>query len=384
MWPLPENSVRELARQLRHYNVFPMFLNQYYGKNHPLAEKLRPVVYELAQDLELMTDDEYATFLEALPRWVPPMMGTPARRDREQRERVALWSLAGAIAEQGVSFRDILDAHPETSKVLEVYPELAGSFDDDGLLQIDDRFSLLDGGIAYKDHILHYHQFLRRGYRSNPNFDFHWRFARYYDATKATNEFRIAIDHRRLMPRQWYEQLMELDGWFGPPFDPAKLDDPTSVGLTVVGRNPDSLFGQANAIERTEFFWSFRDGIKTFQAEEIWTEEFQGYYLNRYVHSQRDVTHGRFIHLDGAVKAYLADAYPSRRQAHVPDEPRARWKPKLWRVDGDIALEAWVELVCFFFRQNEMVVQYLNPTAFEEEFEERVRDFRKWKLKQGS
>lgn len=243
---------------------------------------------------------------------------------------------------------------------------------------------MLDGGIAYKGHVLHYHQFLRRGYTSNPNFDFICRFIAYYHRTRSDNQFRIAIDHRRIMPKEFYQHIIELDTWFGPRFDPEKLDDPQAIGLTVVKRNKDSLFELTNRLDRTEFYWSFRRGIKTLQIEEISDEgyQFDHYYVNKYVHSERDTRKKVLRHFDGAVKVYLRDSYKDRLNSYMPNQAKSYSKIKLFRVDGDIAIDDWIELISFFYKSNEMIIEYFDPEQFEQEFEERVRDFEAWKQKQ--
>lgn len=236
------------------------------------------------------------------------------------------------------------------------YPELRDKTDDDGLLNIDSSLELLEGGILYRDHVLHYHQFLRRNFTSNPNFDF----LQHLVAARRTAgcAVRVAVDHRRIMSREFYEQIFEFDTWFGAPFDAAALDDASQVGLTVVKRNQGSLFRLTNTLDRTEFLWSFRAGIKTLQIEEIADGDFQfdHYYLNRFVHAQRDIVKATFTHVDGAVKAYRSHTYSARREAKLPDTPKSEAKIKLWRVDGDIPLKLWLDLVCFFFKSNEMVL----------------------------
>jgi hypothetical protein len=145
---------------------------------------------------------------------------------------------------------------------------LRSRIDKDGLLPVGDDLRLLYGGIEYRDHVLHYHQLLRRGYVSNANFDFLGRFLRYYINTKKINHFRIAVDHYRIMPKEFYRHIVEMDRWFGPGFNKGKLDDRNSTGLTVIKRVKPSIFDLTNRLDRTEFHWSYREEIKTFEVEE--------------------------------------------------------------------------------------------------------------------
>ncbi|HEY6803244.1 MAG TPA: hypothetical protein VI306_06670 [Pyrinomonadaceae bacterium] len=181
------------------------------------------------------------------------------------------------------------------------------------------------------------------------------------------------------MPREYYRQIGEHDAWFGPPFDPSKLDDPNAVGLTVMIRSRPSEFDLlGDKIDRTEFYWSFRDGIKTFEIEELSSSDVchdDAYYLNRYVHAQRDTKRQVVQHFDGAVKVYLKHKYPRRLANQMPNDPRSYRRLKVFRIDGIIDVNEWTELICLFYKLNEMVVEYLNPEYFAQAFAERIRRY---------
>ena len=259
---------------------------------------------------------------------------------------------------------------------IEVYPELIEHFDKDGLLIIDDGFELHDGGLIYKDHVLHYHQFLRRGFTSNPNFDFISRFINSYRKTKRQNKHRIAIDPFRIMHRDHFESLMECDGWFGPNFDINKLDDINSVGLTVKKRNHPSFFDLTNKIDKTEFLWSYRDNVKTLQIEEISSIDqiIDGMHINRFIHTERHVIEKKFQHFDGAVKIYDKN-YDARINSQMSNEKLCAHYIKLFRIDGDVNFEKWLDLISFFFKGNEMILEYFDPEKFERVFGERIRHY---------
>jgi hypothetical protein len=342
---------------------------------------LNELVEECVEYLSIMTDDEVDRLVYDFPVGCKmfierrPLEGTT----RMWLERIALYYLVAICQEEYFSIKQVLTDRLEDSVVLGIYPELKDRIDSDDMLHIDGALWLFDGGIEYKDHILHYHQFLRRKFHSNPNFDFLGRFISYYYQTKARNSFRIAIDHRRIMPKEFYQQLGERDAWFGPPFDRSKLDDPNAVGLTVVTRIKPSLFDMAgNKLDRTELYWSYKDGIKTFEVEELSREgEYcDSYYLNRYVHSERDVNLRVLRHFDGAVKVYLKDDYTRRMETQLPQELKSHRKIKLFRIDGDVDIDEWIELSCLFFKFNEMLIEYFNAEQFEKMFGEKIRHYR--------
>ncbi|MBH8574489.1 hypothetical protein I8752_15950 [Nostocaceae cyanobacterium CENA369] len=372
-------------KQTRHYNIYPIYLPQYMleEQQHPITNQLIELVEEAYEYLTACEESEVENLFNCMPSGFKMFVSSRIENER-QRKRFALYYVCSEVERSYFSFKGAINQNLEESAVLKLYPELSEKFDRDGLLHINSDFILFNGGIQYKNHILHYHQLLRRGYTSNPNFDFIELFAEYRSQTKNRNEFRIAIDHRRIMPKEFYAQVAEMDGWRGLPFDLNKLDDPNYIGLTVIERNKNSLFERTCSLDRTEFHWSYRDRIKTFEIEEISDDRytFDCYYFNRYIHSERDTQVKAFRHLDGAVKVYVKDNYQQRKNSLMPKEFRSHRKVKLWRIDGDIALNIWSELISYFFKSNEMIIRYFDPEKFEQIFDLRVRDFEAWKLVQ--
>jgi hypothetical protein len=370
--PLDSKKLEALITKARHYNIFPLYFSQYIylpeDERHPISDDLAELVEDAYEYLSICSHDEIEYLLNSMPRAYK--MSLDCIETEPQKRRFALYYVSYEVERDYFSFKGVVDQDLSNSKVIKIYPELADKFDRDGLLHIDSSFILFDGGIQYKNHILHYHQLLRRGYMSNPNFDFLDTFIYYYRHTKNNNQFRIAIDHRRIMSKEFYAQIAEFDTWRGLPFDRNKLDDKNYIGLTVVDRNKNSPFEQTCSLERTEFYWSYRDGIKTFEVEEISGDSyiFDHYYFNRYVHSERDIAQQKFRHLDGAVKVYLRDSFNHRKNSFMPKEFKSHRKIKLWRIDGDIILNTWSELISCFFKSNEMIIQYFDPEKFEEIF----------------
>lgn len=380
--PLDKKNLNELIKKARHFNIFPIDLPRYFRSEtgHPIAEPLSELVDEGEGYLRTASKSEIESLLDCLNPGIRMMMGRT-----EDLRRIALYYVVAELQKSYFSFKGIVKQNIRESEVLKIYPELENRIDKDGLLQLDDQFTLHDGGIEYRGHILHYHQFLRRNYTSNPNFDFLGRLSVYRNKIRGNNTFRVAIDHRRIMPKDFYERIFEFDTWYGPPFDREKLDDPNAVGVTVIKRNKNSLFDLTNKLDRTEFFWSYNEGIKTLEIEEVSdiSYTFDSYFFNRYIHSEREVQNEITRHIDGAVKVYLNANYSDRFHGQMPKEAKCYKKIKLWRIDGDIDLENWISLISFFFKSNEMIIEYFNPRAFEEMFELRVRDFQKWRSQQS-
>jgi hypothetical protein len=386
--PINKNKIVALAEKARHYNIFPIFMSHYLPESkvqqHPISQLLGELVEEALEFLLIATNEEIETLIDSFPHGIKMFVEYGTGLKEEQLRRIALYYIIVMVERIYFSFKDVINENTKSSSVLEIYPELKNFFDKDGLLNISDDFILHDGGIEYKKHMLHYHQLLRRGFTSNPNFDFTIRFLQYYQNTKPNNRFRVAIDHRRIMTKEFYSQIAEFDTWFGLSFNKAKIDDPNEVGLTVVKRNKNSLFELTNKLDRTEFFWFYRDGIKTFEVEEISDQDycFDNYNFNRYIHSERDIGNKITRHLDGAVKVYLKDTYADRKNSNIPKEMKCYKKIKLWRIDGDIDFDSWINLISFFYKGNEMIIEYFNPEEFKQIFELRVRDSEAWERQQ--
>ena len=370
---LNESDLGKLRKQCLHHNVFPMFIAHHRAHPEKVAHVLNKLVAECVDQLSQLDNKQVEAVVNAMSPGIRQyLLPFPDVTTADYLERIAEKFLACAIQRNYAPISDVLEPDWESSEVLAVCPELAERRDDDGLLEIDESFKLVEGGIKYGDYLLHYHQFLRRGFSSNPNYAFTGAFARYFHNNVKTNKFKIAIDHRRIMKFEDWRKDYERDGWFGPKFDRQKLDDPDYIGLTVVGRSDTRKTGSSPLLH-TEFVWKRdeqRNEIKTFEIEEVScpsrpTENFN---INRYAHAERDMELKTFQHFDGAAKIYRANQYAGRTSTHIPNEQKSDFYIKLFRIDGTISLDDWVLLLSMFYRGKEMVVEYLDPDLYKEMF----------------
>ncbi len=93
-------------------------------------------------------------------------------------------------------------------------------------------------------------------------------------------------------------------------------------------------------------------------------------------HSERVQGFKRLRHFDGAVKVYSEDQYEARLSSQMPHETKSIKKIKLFRIDGDVDVDKWIELTSYFFKSNEMVIQYFDPTGYERAFAENIKRYR--------
>ncbi len=250
---------------------------------------------------------------------------------------------------------------PSTSRVFAAIPSLVSKLDEDGLLDVD-GLDAHPQAIFSDGHALHYHQLLRRCFTSGIN-------ASLIDVLLSTTRrlglhLRLAIDERRLMPASEYTDALEKEYWWGPLLTWERLDDPNAVGTTVHRARPDVR--QAIEHEGIQVYWSLQDGRqKVVQIEELRRTEdvtAEGYVLCRYLHAIRDIQAKRFIHCDGAVRAYSQAEYIGRLAESLPKTRRAARYRKVFRIDGAFEAQDWSDITALWFRHNDFIREYLSAS----------------------
>lgn len=381
MIPIPKQKIVKLVAQMRHLNLYPIDLPdlEYHddGK-HPLRPLFESIVSDVHECLLIANEDELkATYEELWPYFRHQIELDLLLAGDQQVLTLTSQFLVASLAQQSYFDvkRYIADDYRAKSEILITYPEIATYEDDEGLIPLGKPgfipAHMQDGGIYYKKHVLYYHQFLRRNFTSNLNYPFLNALVAYYQRHKE-QRVAVAIDHLRIVSKEWFRQIFERDRAFGSPLALEELDNPQAVGLTVHTLRPQfiPLFG----FERTEFYWSIKhnDTKKAFEAEEVYSLDYlpdvgDELVLTRYVHALRDIEAHAFIHLDGAVKIYRRNQYKQRHETRMPYELKAWKKIKVFRVDADvekgqtISDDEWSKLIGYFFRGNTMVAEYLNP-----------------------
>lgn len=228
----------------------------------------------------------------------------------------------------------------------------------------------LPGYYSSQNYMLMAHTFFRRGMHEQSNFapqfvDLFWRFEQ-----DGVDKY-VAIDEDRLRINVDGSFYFEKDTWYGAPYDEKIANIPVGIGkLRPPGDLKESyidfFFANASCLD---FKWSQEGHIKTFQALELKTESVQlvhegeTYFPGRYVHAEFDLTKGVFRHFDGAVQLFREDEYLKRRDsdfnvnAKYLSHLKARSK-KLFKLNGEISVDTWVELCCHFFTGNPLMIEY--------------------------
>lgn len=310
--------------------------------------------------------------------------------DTEEQSRKKLGEAADLIdkfiktaASKGVNLNAESFEYIQTSGIVAKAPGLARRLlgpvktERDGLLPFDEiaiRFppSPDAGCFVGPEFILMAHPCYRRGMHQVNNWaprfiDFFWRFddpgiKKYI----ALDEDRVRIDVDR--PRYF-----EADTWYGAPFDEdikniksgiTKLRPP----LDLESGDISFFFADAHCLD---IKWSELNGIKSFQALEMKTEDIrmeiggQSYFPARYLHAEFDLAADCFRHFDGAIQLFTEEEYFQRRDgdfnmtmknhAHI----KAR-STKVFKINGPLKTKNWVELCCHFYTANPLTFEYFS------------------------
>jgi hypothetical protein len=190
----------------------------------------------------------------------------------------------------------------------------------------------------------------------------------------------VAIDPHRVGRRDKLQYRLLEDYWDGLKLTPQTLDsldrhDQGSSFHAAGERGEAEAF--LHPLLGTWFHWKARadhesDPVKRLYIQELKPSEdrsgdpFEAV-LNRELHAERDTSTRKFTHVDGKIVRYPTETYgPTATNPRALPGPHER-KRKLWRVDGPMSDEQWMEVVGLFFRGNELIGEH-----FEDAFAERI------------
>ncbi len=266
-------------------------------------------------------------------------------------------SLLEAVAwsESSDPLIDLFNCQGAGSRVFAAAPHLAPLLDESGLITMT-GLDARPWGLHTGDYAFHYHQLLRRNYRSGIHYGLIGAVLQLTEQHQLTA--RLALDERRLRFRGEYQETYEADYWYGPSLTEADLDNLSVVGETFHG-DPDGGTCWLNPYAGLSVRWTVSDNLKTVEIEEFMPQPdpTSGWVFARYLHAIRDTSKQVFVHCDGAVKAYAADRYP-RVQHDFKHRGKGDRYRKLFRIDGEFPAAAWSELACSWFRGNRLITEY--------------------------
>ena len=249
-------------------------------------------------------------------------------------------------------------------------------FDDDGLL-IEPKNKLIfkKEGILIENYLLNYSPSLCM-YNLALSGGFFDHIIEYYYSHKC-EYFGIAIDKDLLLEQRYYRYIFTKVYIRGPKGISIKIlqndnfpEDPSGTVTEHLRTNNAPLKELLCPLLKIQVMWSYRNGIKTVQIEEIvptntrFFKEEQ-FIANRYIHARWDVNKEKIIHFDGAVRLYDKTNYHRRIENNSDLKHmniKATYK-KLFRIDSEMDLSVWCDLTSRFFYGNELVGEYFESNT---------------------
>lgn len=256
-----------------------------------------------------------------------------------------------AFHDKGILYRVFPELKPDNPKDTKALTNLKE-------LPVCEEF--IPGVFKIGNYLVYAHRFFRRNCAivNSLNNDFLSRLCVLRDNNDISVKIKLDPDLIGLAGTESAE--MEYQYWFGPKFN----NDLTTIPNGVTRHTNEKYDNFYSNVAFTEFGWYDQDGHKTLECEEVEDrvnikENAISYCGCRYVHTFLNQDSGLPTHLDGAIRAYTEDQIIERLDSKIDKAGRNTFYTKLWRIDGDISVALWKELITHFFRDNQLVGEYL-------------------------
>lgn len=219
-------------------------------------------------------------------------------------------------------------------------------------------------GVYEKDgYLLFAHYFFRRNMSilNTTNEEFFDVFEKIKRETNVDIKIALDLDMVGLLGTENSE--VEYQYIRGPLFD----DDLKMIPEGVTCHNNENYDNLFSNLLSTQFYWHIQDGKRTFECEELCDRENISFNEGkdmlwgcRYVHSMLDPESGIPIHLDGAIRIYdevqILERIDDKTDISKCGKD-SRYK-KLWRIDNEIPIVLWKQLISSFYRENALIGEY--------------------------
>lgn len=253
--------------------------------------------------------------------------------------------------------------------VADLYPKLVNKKDDDGLILIQDilkSFVYFGQGIfreKYGQITIMLHPYLRLSQSVFNDFDY--RFVKLlmavYEAGNKTVKVKIDLDRVGYAPS--FLATHNDDYWFVPDYD----DRIDFIGDGIQTYQMPKSYAVFNQLDRTEYKWEKRKGdITQLEMEEVIIEKApmltKETYACRYLHAMFDTKTEKFNHFDGAIRSYDADKLYDRIGVPMDQAGHNTDYTKLFRLDDNIPVKVWKELITQYLQGNPSIYDFLGVT----------------------
>jgi len=201
----------------------------------------------------------------------------------------------------------------------------------------------------------------------------------FWDYNSVENEKFISLDFNKVRINVDNLMTMEFDTWYGAKFDNkiSNIEDGTvklSPPLDLEAFDIEFFFGNVHSLN---IKWYTKESIengvkkiiKVFQAEEFKKPNSKiiknniEYFPAKYIHAEFDILEENFRHFDGALHFYNETEYYQRRDTDFNHNQKndlqiKTLSQKLFKVNGKIEVNKWVELTSQFLTKNPLIIEY--------------------------
>lgn len=201
-------------------------------------------------------------------------------------------------------------------------------------------------------------------------------------------EMSLALDVNRVRIDEETSIHLECDYWFGPKFSgeiEKQRTGPTRHGLPsgIPKTSLSWLFDNNYALMAQ---WSDKSDAKSFQAKAFKDETIfmikdeLMVYPTYYVHAEYDLDLRQFRHFDGAMHFYTEEEYFAARDLEFKQRNKVETQfkagsKKLFKLNGIVSIEKWVELMGEFMSGNPLIHEYFTG-KYSPQIEEQLENVR--------
>lgn len=266
----------------------------------------------------------------------------------------------------------IIAQYPNLLKILS--PEL--EMDKEGLNNLD---NLLKGvkinpylaGTVHKGNFrLLASPFFRRGHNEASNFPPNF-IPLFWNRGSDSYDRSILLDMNRVRIDVDGPIYFEKDTWYGAKFNEniSNIPDGNVKLRTPCYYKQDLISHYFESAYSLDIRWVTKDDIRSFQLEEFKTKEVtiitnkKSVHPVRYVHAEFDLHTNAFRHFDGALHFYSPDEYIARKDSDFNYNAKNQHQIKtdsikLFKINGQIPVETWVELTSHYLNGNPLILEY--------------------------
>lgn len=249
--------------------------------------------------------------------------------------------------------------------------------DKDGLVSVAHlrrRTREIEPGVFHepdRDLLLFAHPFLRRSLSRDNSLNAYVLRSFSNAADVVGVEARLRLDPDLVGHPESARPVMELEYWHGPKFD----DDIAVIPVGVATHKNSDHARRMSGVDKTQIWWKAPENrpdgadlrsVRTFEIEELIEDPSPGlvsdHYGCRYAHAEYDLTARSISHFDGAIRAYEPDPYFDRLDRSIDRAGKQALYTKLFRLDGDLSVSLWKQVLTDWFRGNRLIPEYLGAS----------------------